>query len=773
MRLALAARLGVALVMIIGAILVGRSGDVSARSVALDDGSAWLVSSIGQAALVDGVSAQVVTQVEVPPAGTGKVAATQFGADAYVSNTTDGTVRRLDGATFEVSGGAPFGRPGQPLAVYAGPRAVFAVSEQSGTVTMADPRTLRPLPGQGQKSLAARIPASGAAVDGAGRLWMIDSDTRRTVRLDTAGRHDIPGVIDPARAIMVLAGEQVAVVDPGQGTVRLVGDGGLSPPLACVDTPADDDTVRAAGSVSAGRVHVASGRRGVLLVADLSNTSCHSILINLEAAGHELGVPQGVAGRVFVPDFTAGRVLVVDVAAQRLVTSVAVLPERTEFELVGQGSFVFYNDPASERAGVVHLDGSVTQIRKYNPDNHGEGVDHGSGSGDGAGTTSPPSPPGPPSTTPSPTPPRTASISTMTPPPTQPTDQPQSSTGEVRIALSADRVAVGQPVAMRVIATGDAVVAATWWTFSDGGNATGVRVQRSWSRPGVYTVRAQVFLADNRQAIPTAQVTVVAKSNPPVTPTSPPPPPTPPDPVARLTVKLVKDAAPLTITADASGSSAGSSEITRYSFDFGDGQTRSGRRPKWTYAYTKAVERTVTLTVTNSAGRAATATATVDLSWPPPDCISYDPKKVTMKDLAPDLFQISDGGSLILTYRDKDDAQDGLALAQAYSQHCFVGRHTDLEYGMDYWLPAKGSPVIRPRASCTSHDKENLVPASDGATDWVIRNGAEEVYLFADERDAQDAILVMKHYDQHCTVGWRYLGPDRYQYYTNWFRNIP
>jgi PKD repeat protein len=601
----------VAVAVVVGAVVVGRSGDVSARSVALDDGSAWLVSSsVGQATLVDGASAQVVARVEVSAAaGPARLAAVQSGADAYVSNTADGTVRRLDGATLEVSGGVRLGHPGQPLAVYAGRRAVFAASELSGTVTAADPRTLQPLPARDETSLAARVPPGGAVVDGAGRLWVIDGDTGRVIRLDAHGRRDLPGGVDPDRATLVLAGERVAVVDPVQRTVRLLGGRGLSDPVACVDTRADDDTARVAGSVSADRVHVVSGRRGVLLVADLSDASCDNTLINLDAAGHDLGAPREAAGRVFVPDFTAGRVLVVDVAARRVEARPVVLPERTEFELVPQGSFVFYNDPASERAGVVHLDGSVRQIRKYNPDDPGEGVYRGAGPFDGPGASPPPS-----------APPRPAP-----PPPDRPTRAPDSPTGEVRIALSDLRVSVGRPVAMRVLTAGGAVVAGARWTFGDGGEATGVRVRHSWSQPGLYRVQAQTVLADNRQATPAAQVTVTAEPDP--TPTATPPPDvtpsaTPPDrpPVARLAVSPPRGGTPLTVGANASASIPGSSPITRFSFDFDDGPPTGGTRPTATHTYTAARTYTVTLTVTDSAGQtdADTATVTATTTTPPP-----------------------------------------------------------------------------------------------------------------------------------------------------------
>jgi hypothetical protein len=767
-RLVWAARLGVALVVIIGAILVIRSGNFSARSVALDDGSAWLVSSIGQAAFVDGVSAQVVTQVEVPPAGTGRgLAATQVGTDAYVSNTADGTVRRLDGATFEVSEGARLGDPEQPLAVYAGQRAIFAVSEQSGTVTAADPQTLRPLPSQGGTSPAARIPASGAVLDGAGRLWVIDGDTGRVVRASATGRHDIRGVADRARAAMVLAGEQVAVVEPGQRTVRLAGDEGLSDPVACIDTQADDDPVRVAGAVSRSQVLVASGRRGVLLVADVPNTSCRDNLsINLEAAGHELGVPREVAGLVFVPDFTAGRVLVVDVATRRLVRSVYVLPVRTEFELVPRGSFAFFNDPASERAGVVRPDGSVTQIRKYNPDDLGEGVDRGSGRGDLAGTTPPSA--GPPA---------------ATPPPTQPADRSQPPTGGVRIGLSADRVAVDRPVAMRIVATGDAIVTSIQWTFGDGKNATGTRVRHAWSRPGVYPIRARTVLADNSEVVATARVTVVAEPNPPVTPIPPPsttsrsptPPtspttsPSPLNPVARLGVTPLRGTTPLTITANASDSIPGAPGVTMYTFEFGDGDgpATSGTRLTATHTYKTAGNYIVTLTVTNSAGKTAPATAsvTVDLPWPRAECDPpYNPENVTKTTTAP--WRVMDGERTLLTYDTESDAIDGRTLAKAYQQHCFIGRDNKRpnpeNYIMEYWLPGEGSPVIA-NGDCRPYDREKLKIVPEAGAFTIQRAERRNFGRFASEPDANDAIMVLVHYDEYCTFG-------KGEYRTLWFR---
>ncbi|WP_322750149.1 MULTISPECIES: InlB B-repeat-containing protein [unclassified Frankia] len=491
-------------VVIVGALVAaGWLGNVPARSVALDDGSAWLVSSVGQAALVDGSSAQVVAQVTVPSSGSGAVAATQSGADAYVSNTADGSVRRVDGATFAVSGGVRFASPGEPLAVYAGRQALFAIGERTGSVSTADPRTLRKL--RDDQSLAARIPAGGALVDGAGRLWVVDGDTGKIVRLDAAGRHDVSGSVDPARSTLVPIGDRVAVVDLGARTVRTLGDGGVSAPVACVDARAGDNTVRVAGSATGDHVYAVSGQRGVLLVSNLSQNSCENTVIDLKMAGNELGAPREAAGKVFVPNLTTGQVSVVDIASRSVVTK-KVLDPPARFELVPQGSFVFYNDPATARAGVIRLDGSVREIRKYDPKNPGVGVVPSAGSGNQTAPT-PIQPPVTPWPTASPTPRLTAS----------PTGQPPK--GDVQIQLSATEVTVNQPVALRVVATNGGIVASVTWTFGDDAPAFGVQVSHSWPKPGIYTVQALTRLADGRQATPTATITVVADTQPVVPPT--------------------------------------------------------------------------------------------------------------------------------------------------------------------------------------------------------------------------------------------------------------
>jgi hypothetical protein len=60
-------------------------------------------SKEGQAALIDGASAQVVATVAVSAGDADLNAAQGNGLDAYVADAVTGTVRRIDGATYRVS----------------------------------------------------------------------------------------------------------------------------------------------------------------------------------------------------------------------------------------------------------------------------------------------------------------------------------------------------------------------------------------------------------------------------------------------------------------------------------------------------------------------------------------------------------------------------------------------------------------------------------------------------------------------------------------------
>jgi parallel beta-helix repeat protein len=90
-------------------------------------------------------------------------------------------------------------------------------------------------------------------------------------------------------------------------------------------------------------------------------------------------------------------------------------------------------------------------------------------------------------------------------------------------------------------------------------------------------------------------------------------------PVAALTVAPSSGPAPLTVTLDASGSSAAAEEtIVSYAFDAGDGSALIGPQPGATAPHTYATPGTytATVTVTDTTGASSTASATVTVADP-------------------------------------------------------------------------------------------------------------------------------------------------------------
>ena len=149
----------------------------------------------------------------------------------------------------------------------------------------------------------------------------------------------------------------------------------------------------------------------------------------------------------------------------------------------------------------------------------------------------------------------------------------------------------------------------TGYTF-DFGDGTVVGPQaaatagHTYATPGTYTVTLTVTDASNNVSQATQTVTVLA----------------PAGPTAALTLSPSKIIVPLAVVADATASTAGTSPIAGYTFDFGDGTApvtvTSG---KATHTYTKAGTFTVKVTVTDSASptpATSQATGTVTAAAP-------------------------------------------------------------------------------------------------------------------------------------------------------------
>ena len=153
-------------------------------------------------------------------------------------------------------------------------------------------------------------------------------------------------------------------------------------------------------------------------------------------------------------------------------------------------------------------------------------------------------------------------------------------------------IEVGESLAFSAILSSDedGIIAKFEWDFGDGGSATGESVTHTYTATGQYTVVLRV--TDNRGATSTAQKLITVN---------------PADgdgdggggtgPTASFTATPLTGQSPLTVTFNASASTAPGMAITAYFWDFGDGTTGAGITTNHTYAPTTTRTYNVVLRV--------------------------------------------------------------------------------------------------------------------------------------------------------------------------------
>src|SRR5262245_57077799 len=177
--------------------LVARGDAAPPAELDLRGGGAWVASpTVGQLTLIDGGTAEVAARVQVAEAAA-DLGAVQAGSVGYALDRSQGTMRRVDPATF--AAGAPAevleGARGD-LASQPGGDVVYVVDHERGRVAVADARSLSGLRGAVQ-SLAESVRSS--VVDDAGRLWALGATTGDITWFDGVERHARRGVVaDPA-----------------------------------------------------------------------------------------------------------------------------------------------------------------------------------------------------------------------------------------------------------------------------------------------------------------------------------------------------------------------------------------------------------------------------------------------------------------------------------------------------------------------------------------------------------------------------------------------
>jgi hypothetical protein len=159
----------------------------------------------------------------------------------------------------------------------------------------------------------------------------------------------------------------------------------------------------------------------------------------------------------------------------------------------------------------------------------------------------------------------------------------------------------------------------------------------------------------------------------------------------------------------------------------------------------------------------STATTTAAADWPSPaDCVSYHPASLTTHYEA-GIWTVNDGGIEVIRVHGgptDDTGQKGLALAQHYQRHCFLGRGQLYQdrgsYIFDYWRDPSGrNPTIPGQQDdCSPYNRTNLTVDDMGGSDgWRVKDHDHVLGLFFTEADARAGKLVLSKYDQICSFG--------------------
>ncbi|MET0135220.1 MAG: PKD domain-containing protein [Kibdelosporangium sp.] len=519
MRLKLMAT-GVSTAVAVAVVAVAGSGNGHpAQDVRLLSGAAWFASAkVGQVTLLDGATAEVSAQVQVAPAGN-QLDVVQQGSTAYAVDRSAGTIRRVDGATFDLTQPeTPIPDVSRGLAAIAGRTALYTLDTERGILASTDPRTLSR---RGDMiSVASKLAAGTATVDDHGTLWTIDTTTGFLNRVNGERRSIHREVAQPGASVITIVNGHPVVVDraahkavsvhPETGSAR----GGIDLDLR------PDDTLQVSGSPHNERLYTVLGR-GVLNICDLDAGHCDNAIPL--SAGNEFGAAVESANRLFVPNYSTGEVWIVDLAQNRVVAKPDVLRANGKFQLLTRDGVVFYNDTASEKAGVIHLDGTFTPTAKYDPADPDKGVVT------APNRENPVAPQQQRQTSPAPTPPdvsqppadpRNPETPQNPPSPQDPQNPPDSpdlpdprnprEPPVLHVTMSDTSPQADQPIELTVANTRGSPVRAAEWDFGDGNHGEGAATSHKWAaaRSTPYQVVVTATVEDGQTGMLAVPITV-------------------------------------------------------------------------------------------------------------------------------------------------------------------------------------------------------------------------------------------------------------------------
>ena len=339
--------------LLIGVLIV-QSNTETELEQRLGDGAAWLASSeIGGVSLLDGASGTSATDLVVASAGD-VFGVVQWGSDALVVNETRGSVSRLDGATWRIgTGEIRFAEPGGALRVLADGETGWVVAD--GLVSSINLEDLGVLD---QYAIGSTV--TSAAIGNNGTLFL-GSDAADGSVMSISAEDESPQTVSglSGSAVLVELGDRVGAIDTEAQSVWIEGEG-----IVCDSLPYPEGESVLAGGSSDFLVTVSSAGR--LMVWDPTKSGCPDANGVLELDRGRFGSPVMSDGWGLVPDYEASVVYIFEGAGESLTrVDLTNVPEGAHFDLIEEGGSVWYNDAASDAAGLVRRDGTITALSKY------------------------------------------------------------------------------------------------------------------------------------------------------------------------------------------------------------------------------------------------------------------------------------------------------------------------------------------------------------------------------------------------------------------------
>ncbi|MFD9891351.1 PKD domain-containing protein [Amycolatopsis sp. NPDC059027] len=343
-------------------------------------------------------------------------------------------------------------------------------------------------------------------MDRQGRLWLLDHRTGDLIWFADDTRHARPHAATPDGSRLVLTGDRPALLDPARHTAEL-----LDPETGAVvqSIPVDTrpgEALAVAGSPHTPRLLISAP--GQLLVCAFGAGSC-APPIPLGAESPDVGAAVEADDHAVVPDYATGRAWVIDLVHQQTIER-RLFDRPLRFDLLTRDGKVFYNDPGSEHAGILELDGRLRPITKYAPPNPGRNTAQNVNVGNTPGQSPPVGPPNPVPTGPPDNVPPVAGPGGAEKPP-----GPLSDTTVAIEVSPRDHGLVGDDFGFTVVPHGAASIGDAQWGFGDAGGARGVTVHHRWNRPGTYAVGVTATLSTGRQVHAAARVTIDSPDAPP------------------------------------------------------------------------------------------------------------------------------------------------------------------------------------------------------------------------------------------------------------------